>query len=122
MSILITVGLPARGKSYISQKLKRSLKWLGYKVKVFNAGQWRRDNYDNDYDLETNGLNRTFFNNDSIELRNKIAIDCFSELLKWIDSENENAVAIFDATNTTLERSQQLKEMVNNKYKIIFIE
>ena len=42
MVILITVGLPARGKSYISQKLLRSLTWLGYNVKVFNAGTFRR--------------------------------------------------------------------------------
>ena len=63
MSILITVGLPARGKSYISQKLKRSLKWIGYNVKVFNAGEWRRENYVND-----KGLNDTFFNEDSVDL------------------------------------------------------
>lgn len=33
------VGLPARGKSYLSNKLMRYLRWLEYDVKVFNVGQ-----------------------------------------------------------------------------------
>jgi 6-phosphofructo-2-kinase/fructose-2,6-biphosphatase 2 len=40
--ILAMVGLPARGKSYLSNKLMRYLKWLEYDVKVFNVGQLRR--------------------------------------------------------------------------------
>ncbi|OBZ75297.1 Fructose-2,6-bisphosphatase [Grifola frondosa] len=40
--VLAMVGLPARGKSYLSNKLMRYLKWLEYDVKVFNVGQLRR--------------------------------------------------------------------------------
>ncbi|KAG8905211.1 Fructose-2,6-bisphosphatase [Tulasnella sp. 403] len=40
--VLALVGLPARGKSYLSNKLMRYLKWLEYKVRVFNVGQLRR--------------------------------------------------------------------------------
>ena len=36
--IIIMVGLPARGKSYISQKLYRYFKWSGISSKIFNAG------------------------------------------------------------------------------------
>ena len=36
------VGLPARGKTYISRKICRYLSWLGYKCKVFNIGNYRR--------------------------------------------------------------------------------
>src|ERR1700761_1258458 len=42
--IIIMVGLPARGKSYISRKLARYLNWLQYETKIFNAGQTRRNN------------------------------------------------------------------------------
>lgn len=38
----LQVGLPARGKSFLSNKLMRYLQWLEYKVKVFNVGQLRR--------------------------------------------------------------------------------
>lgn len=37
------VGLPARGKTYISRKLLRYLTWLGYNCKVFNIGNYRRE-------------------------------------------------------------------------------
>lgn len=36
------VGLPARGKSYITKKLSRYLNWLQYNVEIFNVGNRRR--------------------------------------------------------------------------------
>ena len=36
------VGLPARGKSYISSTLIRYLNWYGCRAKCFNAGDKRR--------------------------------------------------------------------------------
>jgi hypothetical protein len=44
---VIMVGLPARGKSFIAQKLCRYLNWLGYSSKVFNLGKFRRENLGN---------------------------------------------------------------------------
>lgn len=40
--VVAMVGLPARGKSYLSNRLMRYLRWLEYEVKVFNVGQLRR--------------------------------------------------------------------------------
>ncbi|KAF3941705.1 6-phosphofructo-2-kinase [Dactylella cylindrospora] len=40
--LIVMVGLPARGKSYITRKLARYLGWLQYDVKVFNVGNRRR--------------------------------------------------------------------------------
>lgn len=42
--MLVMVGLPARGKSFISRKLCRYLNWMGYTSKVFNLGNYRREN------------------------------------------------------------------------------
>jgi len=39
------VGLPARGKTYIGQKLSRYLRWLGITTRVFNVGDYRRKYY-----------------------------------------------------------------------------
>ncbi|KAL1306370.1 hypothetical protein AAFC00_005082 [Neodothiora populina] len=36
------VGLPARGKSYITKKLARYLNWLQHDTKIFNVGERRR--------------------------------------------------------------------------------
>lgn len=42
-TVLVMVGLPARGKTYISRKLTRYLNWIGVTTKVFNVGEYRRD-------------------------------------------------------------------------------
>ncbi|TTB85610.1 6-phosphofructo-2-kinase/fructose-2,6-bisphosphatase 4 [Bagarius yarrelli] len=42
-TVIVTVGLPARGKTYISKKLTRYLNWIGVPTKEFNVGQYRRE-------------------------------------------------------------------------------
>lgn len=38
-NVIVMVGLPARGKTYISKKLTRYLNWIGVKAKAFNLGE-----------------------------------------------------------------------------------
>ena len=40
--VIIMVGLPARGKSYITKKIARYLGWQQHNTKVFNVGNRRR--------------------------------------------------------------------------------
>eukprot|EP00662_Eupelagonemidae_sp_cell21_P008328 gene8328-biopygen23207 len=40
--ILVMVGLPGRGKSFISKRLCRWLNWKGISAKIFNVGAYRR--------------------------------------------------------------------------------
>lgn len=40
--VIVMVGLPARGKSYITNKLARYLNWSQHECKVFNVGNTRR--------------------------------------------------------------------------------
>lgn len=40
--VIIMVGLPARGKSYITKKMARYLNWLQHDTKIFNVGERRR--------------------------------------------------------------------------------
>ncbi|KAH6656735.1 6-phosphofructo-2-kinase-domain-containing protein [Truncatella angustata] len=40
--VIIMVGLPARGKSYITKKLKRYLSWQQHNTRIFNVGNRRR--------------------------------------------------------------------------------
>ena len=39
--VIVMVGLPARGKTYISKKLSRYLNWIGVNTRVFNLGEYR---------------------------------------------------------------------------------
>ena len=41
--VIVMVGLPARGKSYITKKLARYLNWLQHDTRIFNVGERRRE-------------------------------------------------------------------------------
>jgi len=40
--LIMTVGLPARGKTHISRALERYLRWMGVKTQVVSLGDYRR--------------------------------------------------------------------------------
>jgi 6-phosphofructo-2-kinase len=40
--LVVTVGLPARGKTHISRALERYLRWAGIKTQVVSLGDYRR--------------------------------------------------------------------------------
>lgn len=40
--VIVMVGLPARGKSYVTKKVARYLNWLQHDTKIFNVGERRR--------------------------------------------------------------------------------
>jgi hypothetical protein len=40
--LVLTVGLPARGKTHISRALERYLRWMGIKTQVVSLGDYRR--------------------------------------------------------------------------------
>lgn len=97
---LLTVGLPARGKSYLVKKLRRYLNWLQYETKIFNVGNMRRV-------CETNGQdqNAAFFDPNNPDLsrrRDEIALSVLEQVIDWL--KEGGRVAIHDATNSTLAR------------------
>ncbi|KAL8683946.1 MAG: hypothetical protein Q9186_000157 [Xanthomendoza sp. 1 TL-2023] len=40
--VIVMVGLPARGKSYVTKKMTRYLNWLQHDTRIFNVGEKRR--------------------------------------------------------------------------------
>lgn len=40
--VIVMVGLPARGKSYVTKKMARYLNWLQHDARIFNVGEKRR--------------------------------------------------------------------------------
>ena len=116
--VIIMVGLPARGKSYISNNLAKYFRWNSYNVKIFNLGDYRRKLLGGFQDFN-------FFDDNNIEarkIRNKIAKDTFEELCLWL-KDDQNHIAIFDATNTTKERREHLLSISKTyNYQTLFIE
>jgi hypothetical protein len=90
--VVAMVGLPARGKSYLSNKLMRYLRWLEYKVDVFNVGQLRRRKA---RDQQEAGEKKTdhsadYFsasNEKASALREELATETLESLIRWVKAE-----------------------------------
>lgn len=125
--VVAMVGLPARGKSYLSNRLQRYLRWLEYEVKVFNVGQLRRAKAREQYKQTGIKADHTanFFDNhnqDAAKAREGLAEECLENLITWL-KEGGN-IGIHDATNSTMSRRKKLYERILKEpgIKIIFLE
>mmetsp|Transcript_17631 Transcript_17631/g.21405 ORF Transcript_17631/g.21405 Transcript_17631/m.21405 type:complete len:546 (+) Transcript_17631:288-1925(+) len=124
--ILVMVGMPARGKSYIARRIRQYLSFFqNSPTELFNVGQYRR---------KTLGAQQThdFFDHDNEEaqkLRSECAQMAMDDLKAWFAKEIPGVlsrVAIYDATNTTKERRrwimEELSPILESRRQVIFIE
>ncbi|GBP81067.1 hypothetical protein EVAR_37193_1 [Eumeta japonica] len=116
--VIAMVGLPARGKTYISKKLSRYLNWIGINTRVFNLGEYRRH--------ATHAYtSHEFFRADNAEamaIRQQCALSALKDVCDWLVGGGE--VAVFDATNSTMERRELIRNIVVQKmgFKLFFVE
>ncbi|XP_073446971.1 6-phosphofructo-2-kinase/fructose-2,6-bisphosphatase 1 isoform X3 [Dendrobates tinctorius] len=117
-TMIIMVGLPARGKTYISKKLTRYLNWIGTPTKVFNVGQYRRE-------AVQTYKNYEFFrsdNQEAMQIRKQCALNALRDVHTYLTRE-QGQVAVFDATNTTRERRAMILQFAKERgFKVFFIE
>mmetsp|Transcript_60499 Transcript_60499/g.100429 ORF Transcript_60499/g.100429 Transcript_60499/m.100429 type:complete len:463 (+) Transcript_60499:71-1459(+) len=135
--ILAMVGLPARGKSFISHKLAAFLSWSGLRVEIFNAGQNRRSQSAEQILVSHKSTGSqaravsqaSFFDTSNVaasKAREEIAMSTLDELFHWLEQGGD--IAIFDATNSTLKRRRAVIERVEaesrngHEVRIVFIE
>ncbi|XP_052278598.1 6-phosphofructo-2-kinase/fructose-2,6-bisphosphatase-like isoform X7 [Dreissena polymorpha] len=116
-TVISMVGLPARGKTYMSKKLTRYLNWIGIRTKAFNVGEYRR--------AATKLTTHDFFRPDNPEaenLRTKCALMAIDDACNFLLGGGE--VAVIDATNTTRERRKLLEEIICQKhnFRLFFVE
>ncbi|KAK5287788.1 Fructose-2,6-bisphosphatase [Cryomyces antarcticus] len=101
---VVMVGLPARGKSLIAQKVVRYLGWLSIPAKTFNVGQYRRSN--------TPTPTAEFFDTSNAEgerLRRVAAEAAVDDMIRWF-AAGSGIIAILDATNSTKDRRRWIQE------------
>ncbi|XP_011619304.1 6-phosphofructo-2-kinase/fructose-2,6-bisphosphatase-like isoform X1 [Takifugu rubripes] len=117
-TMIVMVGLPARGKTYISKKLTRYLNWIGVTTKAFNVGQYRRDAAGSYNSFE-------FFRSDNAEAM-KIRKACIVAALRDVCdyfTRGMGQVVVLDATNTTPDRRDLILNFAKeNGYKVFFVE
>eukprot|EP00536_Pseudo-nitzschia_multiseries_P012412 jgi/Psemu1/68288/estExt_Genemark1.C_4730024 len=142
--VIVLVGLPARGKSFVARKLLNFLEWHGSLCKIFNVGRYRRK-------ASGGACDANFFaadNKGAAALREEVAELALRDMLRWIDGEEEtdndgegkqlssnssrsvnsrssnssvtearDRIAIFDATNSTDKRRRWILEECTNPAK-----
>ncbi|KAF8248874.1 bifunctional 6-phosphofructo-2-kinase/fructose-2,6-bisphosphate 2-phosphatase [Wilcoxina mikolae CBS 423.85] len=118
---IVTVGLPARGKTHVTVALSRYLRWLGVKTRAFHLGDYRRAHLGHGKDVPHDYFHVNA-SAESVKLRQTILQKCRLDLYHFLDYE-KGQVAIYDAVNPLAEGRRQLaREFAKHDIQTIFIE
>lgn len=121
--IFIFVGLPARGKSYLSRKLANFMNWIGYNSKVFSIGLYRRI-------LIGVNCNFHFFEDKDKETkqsRQKCLKKTLDDMINFLLCK-DGKIGIIDGANTRSDKRRIIENYIkdnlpnDSKFNIIWIE
>jgi len=121
---IIMVGLPLRGKTFISLRICRYLVWLGHKTRVFVATDHRRALMQ-EKGMEYPGSDKTSFydaiNSEAKAVRAEAADSALEDMVDWLSEDGQ--VAILDDHNVTRERRQHVMQQCHaHQMQVVFIE
>jgi 6-phosphofructo-2-kinase/fructose-2,6-biphosphatase len=116
--VIITTGLPARGKSQVAHSLARRLNWNGESAKVMRVSDYRRKK------LERYASHELFRpdHEANVALRALAQRDAMQDCASWLATGN--SVAILDATVVTREQRAEVYDYFASQlgYRVLFIE
>lgn len=123
--VIVLVGLPGRGKSFIGRKLYQFLTWRGMDCKVFNVGHYRRAAVEklSGESSSDGACDADFFNTkneNANKLRDEVARMALSHLLDWLIGDEYEAVVSSDTGSvevTKKETDSELKKVFNSNHK-----
>jgi broad specificity phosphatase PhoE len=110
--VIVLVGLPGRGKSFVARKLQTFLNWRGTECKVFNVGKYRREaaavtdtgsggDDAKDKRQEAGSCDANFFdskNEAAAKLRQEVAALALKDMLKWLDRPDDQHQQVYNST------------------------
>ncbi|KIR30890.1 6-phosphofructo-2-kinase/fructose-2,6-bisphosphatase [Cryptococcus deuterogattii LA55] len=121
--LIVTVGLPARGKTHISRALERYLRWLGVKTRVYSIGDYRRkvlggaENVPHDY-FQTKAPRSEATN----ALRRRIKTELEDQIMDFFAVQG-GQVVIYDANNGSIAERKITSEKFGAKgVHVIYLE
>ncbi|KAF8627692.1 hypothetical protein AX15_004291 [Amanita polypyramis BW_CC] len=119
--LILTVGLPARGKTHISRALERYLRWMGVKTQVVSLGDYRRKTLGGAQKLPKDYFTPGEKSPETLKLRQKVAEGC--EELIWGFFDGGGQVVIYDANNGSRAQRQGIAEKFDRKgIHVIYLE
>lgn len=113
------VGLPNRGKTYMSRKLARYLCWLGHDAQVFNVTQYRAElmNRNSESNSDDEFFDYSKFNSDA-------ALEATADLAEYLNTQG--GIAIYDGLNITQKERKQFETEIASRlscdYNLIWVE
>ncbi|GJJ16123.1 hypothetical protein Clacol_010403 [Clathrus columnatus] len=119
--IVVTVGLPARGKTHISRALERYLRWLGVKTQVISLGDYRRKVLGGAQNLPKDYFTLGEKSPETERLRRNVKTGCEDLIVEFFEKGGQ--VVIYDANNGTVQARQELAEKFDKAaVHVIFLE
>lgn len=121
--VIVLVGLPGRGKSFVARKLSSFLTWGGTEAKIFNVGRYRRQAVaESSSVLQTPSQNAgerakngacsaSFFDNSNKEaaaMRQAVAEAALKDMLEWLDRDLDGESGSTPASLSTSSTSTEV--------------
>ena len=124
---IVTVGLPGRGKSYVTRRIVRFLSWLGLEACAFQVHMYRRgetgDQEDNNKEKKFPPQYFDHNNSDSSEKRDAHVTQALNDMIEWMRKGGK--IGILDGQNV----QQKRREIIHSKLaevldedRILFLE
>jgi 6-phosphofructo-2-kinase/fructose-2,6-biphosphatase len=117
--VIVVVGLPARGKTFLCNKLMRYFNWLGHPTEHFNVGQFRRSQASSNEVQDSSFFDAN--NPSGNAARHKALCAALEDMESWLAGD-EAQVAILDATNSTSRRRNFLRDRFHGRFEYMFLE
>ncbi|KAI0064410.1 bifunctional 6-phosphofructo-2-kinase/fructose-2,6-bisphosphate 2-phosphatase [Artomyces pyxidatus] len=104
--LVVTVGLPARGKTHISRALERYLRWAGVKTQVISLGDYRRKILGGAQKLPSDYFTLGEKSPETMALRRRIQDGCEQQIWDFFHAGGQ--VVIYDANNGSVAQRQRV--------------
>jgi hypothetical protein len=127
--VIVLVGLPARGKTFLCNKLLRYFNWLGHPTRHFNVGQYRRAAAAAAAAAASSSSSAAFqsaaffdpANAEGRAAREAAMEAALADMEAWLAGD-EAQVAIFDATNSTHARRDLIRRRLHGRVQYMYLE